>query len=305
MIHRPPAFVLMLLEPPSPASSTGPREVERSLQPTPQLPETLPMTSPPEPEQHRDAAESSRVTPLFKRLQTRFRNTNKSKTSQPPDQLSTQSGQPVNPRSDSQSPPTAHIANTGPSTMAAGRRQRVGVFFFGRQYGMSDEASQRTVSRSVNWVREPVCSLALLFTLRDSERKIPRLLKRAIRSRTRLVVDKRPQVQRKRAPCVSFQVIVVHIVNPHVLLGATGERTISVLGSASDGGSRHGAHSLFRLVVMLTVEYIRKKRAKQTSRSRSSSISRCPHGCCVCVRALRMGGIDPSISSSYHVAAFA
>ena len=96
--------------------------------------------------------------------------------------------------------------------MAAGQRQRVGVFFFGRQYGMSDEASQRTVSRSVNWVREPVCSLASLFILRDSERKTPRLLKQAIRSRTRLVADKRLQAQRKRAPCVSFQVIVAHIV---------------------------------------------------------------------------------------------
>ena len=47
---------------------------------------------------------------------------------------------------------------------------------------------------------------------------------------------------------------------------------------------------LLACVVTLTVEYIRKKRAKQPSRSRSSSI--CPHGCCVCARVQKMGGID-------------
>ena len=70
---------------------------------------------------------------------------------------------------------------------------------------MSDEASQQTVAELVNGVRRSVCSLAPLFILRDSVREIPRLLKRAIRSRTRPAVDKRLQVQRKCAPCVFFR----------------------------------------------------------------------------------------------------
>ena len=40
-----------------------------------------------------------------------------------------------------------------------------------------------------------------------------------------------------------FLVMAVHIVSPHVLLGATGEGPISALGP--DGGSCHGAYSLF------------------------------------------------------------
>ena len=148
--------MLTLLEPPSPASSAGPREVERSLQTTPQLPEPLPMTSPPEscPEQHRDATQSSRVTPFFKRLQTRFTKTDKKQAVQPADQHSTESGQPANLRFDSRSQPTAHIAKTGPPTMAEGRRRPVSVIFFGREMvcGMSDEASQNTVGRAVKWV---------------------------------------------------------------------------------------------------------------------------------------------------------
>ena len=161
----------MSLKPPSPASSAGQREVERSLESTPQLPETLPMTSPPGPEQHRDAAESSRVTPLFKRLQTRFRKANKKQASQPPDPLSTEPGQPVDPRFDSQSRPTAHIAQKGPSRMAAGQRVRVSVFLFSdwqMMCGMPDKASQRAVAVAIDPVRCSVCSLAPLFTLRDS-----------------------------------------------------------------------------------------------------------------------------------------
>ena len=194
------------------------------------------------PEQHRDATQSSRVPPVFKRLQTRFKKTNKNRAVQPPDQLPTESGQPINLRFDSQSQPVADIANGGRSTMAEGRRQRVSVFFFGRQHvcGISNEASQRSVSRAVNWVRYSVCSLAPLFILRDRVRRIPRLLKRSIRSRARQVVDKSLQVERKRVPCVSFQYVVVYVVNPHVPLG---ERVISALGH--DGGSCHGAHSLF------------------------------------------------------------
>ena len=165
--------MLTSLEPPSPASSAGPREVERSHQTTPQLQEALPMTSPPHscPEQHPDAAKSSRVTPFFKRLQTRFKKTDKKQAVQPPDRLSTETGQPVNLSPDSQSQPTAQ---KGLSSMAETRRQRVSVFFFGRQhvYGMSDEVSQRTVSRAVKWVRCSVCSLAPLFILRRSIKEI-------------------------------------------------------------------------------------------------------------------------------------
>ena len=151
----------MSLEPPSPASSTRPREVERSLQTAPQLLDSLPMTSPPETERHHDATESSRVTPLFKRLQTRFR---KNRASQPPNQHSAESGQPANLRFGSQSQLTAHIARAGPSTVAEGRRRPVSVFFFGRDKvcGMSDEAPQNTVGRRVKWVR---CSVSLLAPL--------------------------------------------------------------------------------------------------------------------------------------------
>ena len=123
--------MLTSLEPPSPSSSAGPREVERSLQTISQLPGPLPMISPPEPETHRGAAESSRIRPLFKRLQTRFRKTNKNGASQlePLDQLSTKSGQPFN-TFNSRSQPTASIAKKGPSLMAATQRVRVSVFFF-------------------------------------------------------------------------------------------------------------------------------------------------------------------------------
>ena len=127
--------MLTSLEPPSPASSTGPREVDRSLHTTPQFPEPLSRNSPPEsyPE-HRDAAEPSRVTPVSKRwFRMRFKKTNKSQASQPQDQLSTKSSHPINPGFDSQSQPTANIAKKGPSTMAAGKRVRVSVFCFGRQ----------------------------------------------------------------------------------------------------------------------------------------------------------------------------
>ena len=40
-----------------------------------------------------------------------------------------------------------------------------------------------------------------------------------------------------------FPVMAVRIVNPHVLLGTTGEGPIPALGP--DGGSCHGAHSFF------------------------------------------------------------
>jgi hypothetical protein len=94
--------------------------------------------------------------------------TNKNPALQP-DQLSTESGQPVD-RFHSQSQPTANVALKGPSKMAAGKRVRVSVFFLGRQMvcGMSDEASQRAVAKPVNLVRCSVWSLAPLFILRDS-----------------------------------------------------------------------------------------------------------------------------------------
>jgi hypothetical protein len=203
--------VLTSLKPPSPASLVGPREVEftpsRPLQTTPQLPGALPMTFPPGPENHRDGAESSSVTPVFKRwFQTRFANSNKNQASQPSDQLSAKSGRPVN-TFNPQSEPTANITKGGLSRMAAGQRVRVSAFFFGIQQvcSMSDEASQRAVAKPVNWVRYSVCSLAPLLILCDSVRAIPRLLKRIIRSRTRPVADNGRQVQRKRVPWVSFQ----------------------------------------------------------------------------------------------------
>jgi hypothetical protein len=157
----------MLLEPPSPASSAGPREVERSLQTTPQLSGPLPVTSPLEsyPEKPRDTAESPRVPPVSKRwFRTRFKKINKNQASQPPDQLSTNSGHPID-RVGSQTQPTENIAQNRPSRYAAGKRQAVSVFFFGRQQvcGMSNEVSQRSVGKSVDWVRCSFYSLAPLF----------------------------------------------------------------------------------------------------------------------------------------------
>ena len=161
--------MLTSLEPPSPASSAGPHEAERSLQTTPQLPESLPMTSPPQTysEQRQDTAQSSRVTPLFKRLRMRFRKTNKNKSPQPSNQHFTGFGQLADLRFDSQSQPITHV---GPSIIAEGRRQRVSVFSFDRQKvrSMSDKASQRVVAVRIHPVRCSVCSLAPLFTLCDS-----------------------------------------------------------------------------------------------------------------------------------------
>jgi hypothetical protein len=169
--------VLTSLEPPSPASSAGLREIERSLQTTPQLPEALPMTSPPEsyPGKPHDAVASPRVPPVSKRwFRTRFKKINKNQASQPPDRLSTKSGQPID-RVGSQSQPTENIAQNRSSRYAAGKRQAVSVFFFGRQQvcGMSDEVSQRSVAKPVNWVRCSVYSLAPFFILRGRVRKIP------------------------------------------------------------------------------------------------------------------------------------
>ena len=126
--------MLTLLEPPSPASSARLREVERSFQTTPQLLGALPMASPPGsyPEKHHDTAESSRVPPVFKRLQTIFKKTKKDQASQLPNQLSTKSGRPVDFRLASQLQPPADITKGGPSRFAAGKRVRVSVFFFGR-----------------------------------------------------------------------------------------------------------------------------------------------------------------------------
>ena len=202
--------MLTLLEPPSPASSARLCEVECSLQTTPQLPGALPMASPPGsyPEKHHDTAESSRVPPVFKRLQTIFKKTKKDQASQPPNQLSTKSGRPVDFRLTSQLQPPADITKGGPSRFAAGKRVRVSVFlFFGRQQvcSISDEASQRVVAKPINLVRCSVWSLVPLFILRDSPRKIPRLPQQVIRSRTRPVADNGRQVQRKRVLCVSFQ----------------------------------------------------------------------------------------------------
>ena len=173
--------MLTPLEPPSSASSSGPREVERSLQTTSQLPEALPVTPPPEsyPEQHRDTVGSSRVTSVFKQwFQPRLKKTNRNQASQLPDPLSTKSGQPINPFN-SLSQPIANIELKEPSRMAAGQRERVSISFLGRQKmcGMSDGASQRTVAKPVIWVRCSVCSLGPLVMLRDSVREIPKLLK--------------------------------------------------------------------------------------------------------------------------------
>ena len=164
--------MLTSLEPPSPTSSAKPHGPESSLQTTLRLPEHLPIISPPQshPAKYRDATQSSRVPPVVERLWARFRKTNKDQALQPPDQLSTTSGQPVNLPADSQSKLTANIANKGPSLMAATQRVRVSVFFGRREVcGTSHKASQRVVAVRIHPVRCSVCSLAPLFILRDSE----------------------------------------------------------------------------------------------------------------------------------------
>jgi hypothetical protein len=156
----------MSLQPPSPASSAGPHDVDRSLQTTPQLPGPLPMTSPLEPDKHRDTGESSRVAQEFRRwFRPRFEKINKNQASKLPDQPPTKFGHPLKLGFDSQSQPTANIAQNGPSRFAAGKRQAVSAFFFGRQkvFRTSDEVSQRSVGKSVDWVRCSVYSLAPLF----------------------------------------------------------------------------------------------------------------------------------------------
>jgi hypothetical protein len=203
--------MLTSLEPPSPASSAGPCEVERSLQTTPQLPGPLPVTSPPEsyPAKPRDAAESPRVTPVSKRwFRTRFKKINKSQASQPPDRLSTKSGHPVKPGFDSQSQPTASIAQNRPSRYAAGQRQAVSISSSVDNrcvVCLTKYFSDRSENPSIGFVVQFIRWRRCLSILRDSVRQIPRLLNRGFRSRTRPVVDKGLQVQRKWVPCISFQ----------------------------------------------------------------------------------------------------
>ena len=168
MIWRPPGFVLTSLEPPR---HLLPSRSKLNARSRPHRSCQRPCLSPPlQSRIQRNLVmlpshlESHRH---FKRwLQTRFKKTNKNQASQPPDQLSTQSDRPVNPRFDFQSEPTANITTKPPSRMAATQRARVSIFFFGRQQvcGMSDEASQRTVAKPVNWVRYSVCPLALYLS---------------------------------------------------------------------------------------------------------------------------------------------
>jgi len=92
------------------------------------------MTSPPEPVKHHDTGESSRVTPVSKRwFRAIFKKIIKNQASQPPEQLSTKSGHPVKLGFDSQSQPTASIAQNRSSRYAAGKRQA------------------RSVAKPVNW----------------------------------------------------------------------------------------------------------------------------------------------------------
>jgi len=133
--------MLTSLEPPSPASSTGPHEVDvappRSMRATPQLPVSLSIVSPPEtssPKKHPDTPDSSEgISALERWLQARFRRTNKTWGSHPPDQLATSSVRPVNLRFNSQSQSRENTPKKGPPTMAAGQRVRVSVLFAGRQ----------------------------------------------------------------------------------------------------------------------------------------------------------------------------
>ena len=190
--------MLTPLEAPSPDSSTGPREVERSLQATPQLPEPLPMAPPPESEKHCDAAESSRVAPVLKRwVPAKFKKTNKNQASQPPNQLSTESRLPDNHRSDSQSQPTPNMA--GPSRYAATQRVRVSVVPLvdnRHVVCLTKHLSERSPKPLIGFVVQ-VCSLAPLFIPRRRVEEIQRLRTPTKLGEVLLVADQSPQVQRK------------------------------------------------------------------------------------------------------------
>jgi len=155
--------VLTSLEPPSPASSAGPHEVEvtppRPLQAAPQLAglpsivSSLGLSSPKKP---RNAPNSSNDFSSIKRwLQARFEKTNKNQGTQLPDQLSTRSGRPVNLRLNSKSRPTENTTKKGPPRMAAGQRVRVSIFFIGRQTVMAcltSYLSERSQNPSTGFV---------------------------------------------------------------------------------------------------------------------------------------------------------
>ena len=129
--------MLTLLEPPSPASSAGPREVTvtppRSLRATPQWAGPLSIVFPPKTSSPKDPLDtpgsSKRIPALGRWLPARFKKTTKIQDSQPPDQPTTRSGRPLNLGPNSQSRSRENTTKKGPPTMAAGRRSRVSVLF--------------------------------------------------------------------------------------------------------------------------------------------------------------------------------
>ena len=201
--------MLTLLEPPSPASSTGPREINvttrHSLQATPQLTGPLSIISPPEtssPQKPLDTPDSSKgISALESWFRARFKKTNKNQVTQPPDQLSTRSGRPVNLRSNSRSQSIKNTPQKGPDdSCRATCASECPLRRWTSSGGVSDELSQRTVWGSVNRARCLVFISAPLFILRYRTEEIPRLLRRPIGTRTRPIMDKALEVQRKRAP---------------------------------------------------------------------------------------------------------
>ncbi|KAF8546548.1 hypothetical protein OG21DRAFT_1491091 [Imleria badia] len=140
-------------EPPSPASSAGPREVEVMPPCSPQLTGPLSLPESSSPTKPLDTLAPSKDSSVLERwLRTRSKKTNKNQSLQPPDGLSTTPSRPAKPRSRSKSPPRVNTANKRPSWFIPGQRVRVGVLFFARQMMyMSDKSSQRAVAKPVDW----------------------------------------------------------------------------------------------------------------------------------------------------------
>lgn len=124
--------MLTSLEPPSPASSVRPREVEvtppcslqhASLPCPPSVPEA---SSPKKP----DAPAPFKSISIFERwLQTRSKKINKNHALEPPDGPPTTSSRSVKPRFRSKSQPGVNTVNKKPSGYTTGQRVRVSLFF--------------------------------------------------------------------------------------------------------------------------------------------------------------------------------
>jgi len=206
--------MLTLFKPPSPASSVGPREVTVTLpyppRASPRLAGPLSTVSPPEtssPTKPLDPPLSSKgISALERWLLERFKKTNRNQDLQPPNQPTTRSNRPINLGLNPQSRSRETHTKKGRPSMAAGQRARVSVLFTVDKtvvVYLTSHLSERSGKPSIGFVLL-VYLFAPLFIAHYRLKEISRPPKRAIRTRTRPVMDKRLQAQKKRAPRVSF-----------------------------------------------------------------------------------------------------